>query len=96
MADQRTAESPIWMIWTQNPHGDGLGIKPKRVFTNAEGSQMCWEYVHNGMVTGTHARRLHGSGILPHGGHIGNCQGKCGHACFFAEPGPCHRIQHQH
>jgi hypothetical protein len=22
-------------------HGDGLGIQPKRVFTNAEGSQMC-------------------------------------------------------
>jgi ketosteroid isomerase-like protein len=36
-------------------HGDKLGIKPKRVFTNAEGSQMCWEYVHKGMVT-EHAR----------------------------------------
>jgi steroid delta-isomerase-like uncharacterized protein len=36
-------------------HGDGLGITPKRVFTSAEGSQMCWEYVHKATVT-EHAR----------------------------------------
>ncbi len=32
-------------------HGDGLGIKPTNVFTNAEGTKLCWEYVHTGIVT---------------------------------------------
>jgi ketosteroid isomerase-like protein len=32
-------------------HGDGLGIKPTNVFTNADGSKLCWEYVHTGVVT---------------------------------------------
>jgi len=32
-------------------HTDELGIKPTCVFTNAEGTQLCWEYVHDGIVT---------------------------------------------
>jgi ketosteroid isomerase-like protein len=32
-------------------HRDGLGIKPTNVFTNADGSKLCWEYVHTGVVT---------------------------------------------
>jgi ketosteroid isomerase-like protein len=32
-------------------HGGGLGIKPTNIFTNAEGSILCWEYVHTGVVT---------------------------------------------
>jgi ketosteroid isomerase-like protein len=32
-------------------HTDGLGIKPTNVFTNADGSKLCWEYVHTGVVT---------------------------------------------
>lgn len=32
-------------------HGDGLGIKPTNVFANAEGTKLCWEYVHTGVVT---------------------------------------------
>jgi ketosteroid isomerase-like protein len=32
-------------------HGKGLGIKPTNVFTNAEGTKLCWEYVHEGVVT---------------------------------------------
>jgi len=28
-----------------------LGIKPTNVFTNAEGTKLCWEYVHTGVVT---------------------------------------------
>jgi ketosteroid isomerase-like protein len=32
-------------------HGKGLGIKPTNVFTNAEGTKLCWEYVHEGDVT---------------------------------------------
>jgi steroid delta-isomerase-like uncharacterized protein len=32
-------------------HTDGLGIKPTNVFTNAEGTKLCWEYVHTGVVT---------------------------------------------
>jgi ketosteroid isomerase-like protein len=32
-------------------HTDGLGIKPTNVFTNAEGTKLCWEYVHTGAVT---------------------------------------------
>ena len=32
-------------------HGDGLGIKPTSVFTNADGTKLCWEYVHTGIVT---------------------------------------------
>jgi hypothetical protein len=32
-------------------HTDGLGIKPTNVLTNADGSKLCWEYVHTGVVT---------------------------------------------
>jgi ketosteroid isomerase-like protein len=32
-------------------HTDGLGIQPTDVFTNAEGTKLCWEYVHTGVVT---------------------------------------------
>jgi len=32
-------------------HTDGLGIKPTNVFTNSEGTKLCWEYVHTGVVT---------------------------------------------
>jgi ketosteroid isomerase-like protein len=32
-------------------HTDGLGIKPTNVFTNADGTKLCWEYVHSGVVT---------------------------------------------
>jgi ketosteroid isomerase-like protein len=32
-------------------HTHGLGIKPTNVFTNADGSKLCWEYVHTGVVT---------------------------------------------
>jgi uncharacterized protein (TIGR02246 family) len=32
-------------------HPAGTGIKPKNVFTNAEGTKLCWEYVHSGVVT---------------------------------------------
>jgi ketosteroid isomerase-like protein len=32
-------------------HPDGLGIKPTNVFTNADGTKLCWEYVHSGVVT---------------------------------------------
>lgn len=32
-------------------HTSGLGIKPINVFTNAEGTKLCWEYVHTGVVT---------------------------------------------
>jgi ketosteroid isomerase-like protein len=32
-------------------HGDGLGVKPTNVFTNADGTKLCWEYVHTGVVT---------------------------------------------
>jgi steroid delta-isomerase-like uncharacterized protein len=32
-------------------HGGGLGIKPTNTFTNADGSKLCWEYVHTGVVT---------------------------------------------
>lgn len=32
-------------------HGGGLGIKPTNVFTNADGTKLCWEYVHTGVVT---------------------------------------------
>ena len=32
-------------------HRDGLGIKPTNVFTNSEGTKLCWEYVHTGVVT---------------------------------------------
>lgn len=32
-------------------HTDGLGIKPTNVFSNAEGTKLCWEYVHTGVVT---------------------------------------------
>jgi ketosteroid isomerase-like protein len=32
-------------------HTAGLGIKPTNVFTNAEGTKLCWEYVHTGVVT---------------------------------------------
>jgi len=28
-----------------------VGIKPTNVFTNAEGTKLCWEYVHTGVVT---------------------------------------------
>ena len=32
-------------------HGGALGIKPTNIFTNAEGTKLCWEYVHTGVVT---------------------------------------------
>jgi steroid delta-isomerase-like uncharacterized protein len=32
-------------------HTDGMGIKPTNVFTNADGTNLCWEYVHTGVVT---------------------------------------------
>jgi uncharacterized protein (TIGR02246 family) len=32
-------------------HPAGMGIKPTNVFTNAEGTKLCWEYVHNCVVT---------------------------------------------
>jgi hypothetical protein len=32
-------------------HSGGLGIKPTNVFTNAEGTKLCWEYIHTGIVT---------------------------------------------
>jgi ketosteroid isomerase-like protein len=32
-------------------HSGGLGITPTNVFTNAEGSKLCWEYIHTGLVT---------------------------------------------
>jgi ketosteroid isomerase-like protein len=32
-------------------HADGLGIKPTNVFTTADGTKLCWEYVHSGLVT---------------------------------------------
>jgi ketosteroid isomerase-like protein/pimeloyl-ACP methyl ester carboxylesterase len=32
-------------------HGGGLGIKPTNIFTNADGSELCWEYMHTGVVT---------------------------------------------
>jgi ketosteroid isomerase-like protein len=32
-------------------HTDGLGIKPFNVFTNAERTRLCWEYVHTALVT---------------------------------------------
>ena len=32
-------------------HTAGLGIKPTNVFANAEGTKLCWEYVHTGVIT---------------------------------------------
>jgi hypothetical protein len=32
-------------------HVGGLGIKPTNIFTNAEGTKLCWEYVHTAVVT---------------------------------------------
>lgn len=32
-------------------HSDGLGIKPTNVFTNSDGTKLCWEYIHTGIVT---------------------------------------------
>jgi len=32
-------------------HGAGLGIKPTNIFTNAEGTKLCWEYIHTAVVT---------------------------------------------
>jgi ketosteroid isomerase-like protein len=32
-------------------HGGGLGIKPTNIFTNAEGTKLCWEYMHTAIVT---------------------------------------------
>jgi ketosteroid isomerase-like protein len=32
-------------------HPAGTGIKPTNVFTNEEGTKLCWEYVHRGVVT---------------------------------------------
>jgi len=28
-----------------------LGIKPTNIFTNAEGTKLCWEYMHTAVVT---------------------------------------------
>src|ERR1700733_2984673 len=32
-------------------HSGDLGIKPTNVFANKEGTKLCWEYVHTGIVT---------------------------------------------
>jgi len=32
-------------------HPTGTGIKPTNVFTNAEGTKLCWEYMHSCVVT---------------------------------------------
>ena len=32
-------------------HPAGAGIKPTNVFTNPEGTKLCWEYVHSCVVT---------------------------------------------
>jgi len=32
-------------------HPVGMGIKPVNIFTNAEGTRLCWEYVHTAVVT---------------------------------------------
>jgi|ERR1700733_11841461 len=32
-------------------HSGGLGIKPTSVFTSEDGTKLCWEYVHTGVVT---------------------------------------------
>jgi len=31
-------------------HTGGLGIKPFNVFTNPEGTKLCWEYLHTGVI----------------------------------------------
>jgi ketosteroid isomerase-like protein len=32
-------------------HGPGEGLLPFNVFTNTEGTRLCWEYVHKAVVT---------------------------------------------
>jgi uncharacterized protein (TIGR02246 family) len=32
-------------------HPTGSGIKPTNVFTNADGTKLCWEYVHTCVIT---------------------------------------------
>lgn len=32
-------------------HGSGQGLLPFNVFTNTEGTRLCWEYVHKAVVT---------------------------------------------
>jgi ketosteroid isomerase-like protein len=32
-------------------HSGGLGIKPTNIFTDAEGTKLCWEYMHTAVVT---------------------------------------------
>lgn len=32
-------------------HGSGEGLLPFNVFTNTEGTRLCWEYVHKAVVT---------------------------------------------
>lgn len=32
-------------------HSGELGIKPVNVFSNEEGTKLCWEYIHTGIVT---------------------------------------------
>src|ERR1700677_3928515 len=32
-------------------HSGELGIKPINVFSNKEGTKLCWEYIHTGIVT---------------------------------------------
>jgi ketosteroid isomerase-like protein len=32
-------------------HSGELGIKPLNVFQNKEGTKLCWEYIHTGIVT---------------------------------------------
>ncbi|MGA9804035.1 MAG: nuclear transport factor 2 family protein, partial [Terriglobales bacterium] len=32
-------------------HPAGTGIKPTNVFINADGTKLCWEYVHTAVVT---------------------------------------------
>jgi ketosteroid isomerase-like protein len=32
-------------------HGAGMGLQPTNVFTDANGTRLCWEYIHTGVVT---------------------------------------------
>jgi ketosteroid isomerase-like protein len=32
-------------------HPAGMGIKPFNIFSNADGTRLCWEYVHTAVVT---------------------------------------------
>jgi limonene-1,2-epoxide hydrolase len=32
-------------------HNSAVGIKPFNIFSNADGTQVCWEYIHTAVVT---------------------------------------------